>query len=83
MMKTLPLVPGLMQLPVCLALMRIGFQFEDLKSFVMFVYAFHYIMVGLKKFLSLGLKTFFPTFVMNLPKTVSKDCLWFCLKLAI
>ena len=44
------LVPGFMQLPVCLGLTAMGFQFEDLKSLVMFLYAFSYIMFTFKAF---------------------------------
>ena len=40
----------LFQLPVCLALIGAGFNFEDLKSTVMFLYAFHYIMKAFKAF---------------------------------
>ena len=42
------LVPGLMQIPVCLALIGAGFAFDDLESTVMFLYAYHYIMMALK-----------------------------------
>ena len=44
------LVPGIMQIPVCFALMKMGFHFGDLKSLVMFLYAFPYIMLGLEAF---------------------------------
>ena len=44
------LVPGLMQLPVCLALNGAGFNFEDLNSTVRFLFAFHYIMMAFKAF---------------------------------
>ena len=40
------LVPGAMQIPVCLGLMAMGFHFGDMKSLVMFLYAFPYIMLG-------------------------------------
>ena len=39
-------LPGLIQLLVCLVLWAIGFEFEDLKSWVMFLYVFHSIMLG-------------------------------------
>ena len=42
------LVPGMMQPIVCLGLMAMGFQFEDFKSLVMFLYAFSNIMLGFK-----------------------------------
>ena len=43
------LVPGLMQIPVCLALIvGVGFNFDDLKSTVMFLYAYHHIMMAFK-----------------------------------
>ena len=44
------LVPGLMQIPVCLALIGAGFAFDDLESTVMFLYAYHYIMMAFKDF---------------------------------
>ena len=45
------LVPGLMQLPVCLALIYgAGFNFGDLKSTVMFLCVFHYIMMAIEAF---------------------------------
>ena len=44
------LVTGLMQIPVCLALMGAGFNFDDLKSTVIFLYAFNYIMMAFKAF---------------------------------
>ena len=44
------MVPGLMQLPVCLALIAAGFNFDDLSSTVVFLYAYHYIMMGFKSF---------------------------------
>ena len=43
-------LPGLMQLPVCLALFCAGFHFDDLNSTVAFLYAFHYIMMAFKAF---------------------------------
>ena len=39
-------LPGLLQIIVCLA--AIGFQFDDLKSWVMFIYVFHSILLGFK-----------------------------------
>ena len=45
-----PMVPGLMQIPVCLALIFAGFNFENWTSTVMFLYAYHYIMMALKAF---------------------------------
>ena len=40
------LVPSLMQLPVCFALIAAGFNFDDLSSTVVFLYAYHYIMMA-------------------------------------
>ena len=44
------LVPGMMQFPVCFVLMILGFKFGDLKSLVMFLYAFPNIILGFKAF---------------------------------
>ena len=43
-----PMVPGLMQIPVCFGLIGAGFNFDDLSSTVIFLYAYHYIMMALK-----------------------------------
>ena len=58
------LVPGLMQIPVCFVLMAMGFKFGDLKSLVMFLYAFPYIMSGFEAFFH---KDF---------DDIAKDCYW-------
>ena len=44
------LVPGLMQIPVNLALSGVGFNFIDLYSTVLFLYAYHFIMVAFQGF---------------------------------
>ena len=44
------LVPALMQIPVTLAMMGVGFNFNDLYSTVMFLYAYHFIMMAFKGF---------------------------------
>ena len=41
------------QLLVCLAMIGAGFNFDDLKSTVVFLYAYHYIMMALKAFFRL------------------------------
>ena len=41
------LLPGVLQIVVCIVLELIGFNFDDLKSWVMFLYVFHSIMSGL------------------------------------
>ena len=43
-----PMVPGLMQIPVCFGLIGAGFNFDDLSSTVIFLYAYHYIMMASK-----------------------------------
>ena len=58
------LVPGLMQIPVCFVLMAMGFKFGDLKSLVMFLYAFPNIMSGFEAFFH---KDF---------DDIAKDCYW-------
>ena len=39
-------LPGILQLLVCIVLELIGFEFDDLKSWVLFLYLFHSIMAG-------------------------------------
>ena len=39
-------LPGFLQLLVCLVMELIGFPFDDLKSWVLFLYIFHSIMAG-------------------------------------
>ena len=46
--KCFPGVTGLLQLPVCFAMLGAGFNFDDLSSTVIFLYAYHYIMMALK-----------------------------------
>ena len=39
-------LPGMLQLLVCIVMELIGLQFDDLKSWVLFLYIFHSIMAG-------------------------------------